>query len=117
MDATFGAAFGLLIVGIMPLSSLGIEQIDFSISWPGHVWLVLLSLSCQVIGWIAIAFALPRLPAAHTSFALLLQPALTILWGVIILSENPSTQQVAGMILIFSAIIAVTLFGRTDRSG
>ena len=106
----------MLVVGIMPLSSLGIEKIDFTISWPEHGWLVMLSLSCQVIGWISIAYALPRLPAAHTSFALLLQPVLTILWSIIILSETPSTQQVTGMALIFSAIIAVTLFGRTEGS-
>jgi drug/metabolite transporter (DMT)-like permease len=68
------------------------------------------------MGWIAITYALPRLPAAHTSFAVLLQPILTILWGILLLSEKPSTQQALGMFLIFSAIIAVTLFGRADNT-
>ena len=114
MDATAGATTGLLIVGIMPLSSIGFEKIDFSISMPGHAWLIALAVSCQVIGWIAITYALPRLPAAHTSFAVLLQPVLTILWGVLLLEEEPSAQQIAGMAMIFSSIIAVTLFGRAD---
>ena len=100
----------------MPPTSLGIEAIDHSITWPNHGWLLLLAISCQVIGWIAITYALPRLPAAHTSFAVLLQPILTIVWGVIILNESPSLQQTAGMILIFSAIIAVTLFGAAEES-
>ena len=113
-DATTGATLGILILGSMPLTSVGIEAIDHSITWPNHGWLILLALSCQVIGWIAITYALPRLPAAHTSFAVLLQPILTIIWGVILLNESPSLQQSAGMALIFAAIIAVTLFGATE---
>ena len=116
LDATVGAATGLLIIGILPLSSLDIEPIDFSFTWPGHGWIILLAVSCQVIGWIAITYALPRLPAAHTSFAILLQPVLTILWGVIILSEKPSIQQIGGMSLIFAAIIAVTVFGTAEAT-
>jgi len=116
LDATAGAATGLLIIGILPLSNLGIEPIDYSFTWPGHGWIILLSVSCQVIGWIAITYALPRLPAAHTSFAILLQPVLTILWGVIILSEKPSIQQIGGMSLIFAAIIAVTVFGTAEST-
>ncbi len=116
LDATAGAATGLLVVGILPLSSLDIEPIDFSFTWPGHGWIILLAVSCQVIGWIAITYALPRLPAAHTSFAILLQPVLTILWGVIILSEKPSIQQIGGMSLIFAAIIAVTMFGTAETT-
>ena len=110
------SATGLLIAGILPLSRLDIEPIDFSFTWPGHGWIILLAASCQVMGWIAITYALPRLPAAHTSFAILLQPVLTILWGVIILSEKPSIQQIGGMSLIFAAIIAVTMFGTAETT-
>ena len=115
-DATAGATIGLLVLGSMPLSGGGIEAIDHTITWPGHGWLLLLAITCQVVGWIAITYALPRLPAAHTSFAVLLQPVLTIVWGVLLLSESPSVQQSTGMILIFAAIIAVTLFGATEDS-
>ena len=115
-DATAGATIGLLVHGSMPLSGVGIEAIDHTITWPGHGWLLLLAITCQVVGWIAITYALPRLPAAHTSFAVLLQPVLTIVWGVLLLSESPSVQQSTGMILIFAAIIAVTLFGAAEDS-
>ena len=110
-DATLGATVGLLFLGMMPLEPLGVQQINFEITWPDHAWLLTLALSCQVAGWIAITFALPRLPGAHTSFAVLIQPVLTIIWGIFLLNESPSPQQSAGMILIFAAIIAVTIFG------
>ncbi|HJM18219.1 MAG TPA: DMT family transporter [Candidatus Thalassarchaeaceae archaeon] len=111
LDATLGATIGLLILGTIPLDHLEIEPIDFQFFWPGHVWLLLLALSCQVAGWIAITYALPRLPGAHTSFAVLLQPVLTIIWGLLILDENPSIQQSAGMFLILGAIVSVTIYG------
>ena len=114
LDATAGAATGLLIIGILPLANLGIENIDFSFTWPGHGWLILLAVFCQVIGWIAITYALPRLPAAHTSFAILMQPTLTIIVGVLLLHEKPSIQQIGGMSMIFAAIIAVTVFGTAE---
>ena len=68
------------------------------------------------MGWLAIAYSLPRLPAAHTSFAILLQPTFTILWGIIFLSESPSFQQGIGMFLILGSIIGVTVYGSVDSS-
>ena len=106
-----GATIGLLVLGSMPLGSIGVEQIDFEITWPGHGWLLALAMACQVVGWIAITHALPRLPGAHTSFAVLIQPVLTIIWGIFILDETPSFQQSLGMVMILVAIIAVTLYG------
>jgi len=116
LDATAGAALGLLILGLLPLQSASIDPIDLQPTWPGHAWLILLALVCQVGGWTAIAYALPRLPAAHTSFAILLQPVLTIIWGVLLLDESPSTNQTLGIILVLAAIIAVTAFGSVPSS-
>jgi len=113
-DATSGAAIGLLIIGLLPLQFLSIESIDLQPVWPGHAWLILLAISCQAAGWMAITYALPRLPAADTSFAVLLQPVLTIIWGLLLLNENPSIQQSAGIILILGSVIAVTAFGNTE---
>ena len=76
LDATAGAALGLLVLGLLPLSSLAIEPMELQPTWPGHGWLIVLAMLCQVAGWLAIAHALPRLPAAHTSFAILLQLSL-----------------------------------------
>lgn len=112
LDATAGAALGLFVLGLLPLSSIAIEPLDMQPTWPGHAWLIVLALLCQVAGWLAIAHALPRLPAAHTSFAVLLQPVLTLVWGYFILHQDGHTQnQVIGIFLVLAAIIAVTLYG------
>ena len=117
LDATAGAALGLLVLGLLPLSSVAIEPLELQPTWPGHGWLILLALLCQVAGWLAITHALPRLPAAHTSFALLLQPVLTLVWGYVILhQEGHSQNQVFGIFLVLAAIIAVTLYGSVGGS-
>ena len=113
-DSTIGCALGLLILSFLPLKSIHVEPIDFQPTFPVHAWLLLLAILSQVIGWLAIAYSLPRLPAAYTSFAILLQPTLTIVWGVILLSESPSIQQSIGMFLILGSIIGVTVYGSVE---
>ncbi len=117
LDATAGAALGLLVLGLLPLSSVAIEPLELQPTWPGHGWLIVLAMLCQVAGWLAIAHALPRLPAAHTSFAVLLQPVLTLVWGYVILHQDGHSQnQVIGIFLVLAAIIAVTLYGSASSA-
>ena len=117
LDATVGAALGLLVLGLLPLSSMAIEPLELQPAWPGHGWLILLALLCQVAGWLAIAHALPRLPAAHTSFAILLQPVLTLIWGYFILhQEGHSQNQAIGVFLVLVAIVTVTLYGSASTA-
>ncbi len=117
LDATAGAALGLLVLGLLPLSGYAIEPLDLQPIWPGHGWLIVLALLCQVAGWLAIAHALPRLPAAHVSFAVLLQPVLTLVWGYAILDQDGHSQnQVMGIFLVLAAIIAVTLYGSASSA-
>ncbi len=116
LDATAGAALGLLILGLLPLQSASIDPIELQPSWPGHAWLVVLAIVCQVGGWTAIAYALPRLPAAHTSFAILLQPVLTLIWGVVLFDEDPSTNQSIGILMVLISIITVTVYGSASSS-
>ena len=116
-DSTVGCALGLLILSFLPLQSIYVEPIDFEPRFPTHGWLLALALLSQVMGWLAIAYSLPRLPAAYTSFAILLQPTFTIIWGIILLSESPSLQQAIGMFLILGSIIAVTTSGTVKDGG
>jgi len=115
-DSTLGCAFGLFILSFLPLQSIHVVPIDFEPKLPVHGWLLLLAILSQVVGWLAIAYSLPRLPAAYTSFAILLQPTLTIVWGIVLLSESPSIQQVIGMTLILGSIIGVTVYGSVESS-
>jgi drug/metabolite transporter (DMT)-like permease len=115
-DSTVGCALGLLLLSFLPLQSIHVDPINFEPTLPVHGWLLLLAILSQVVGWLAIAYSLPRLPAAYTSFAILLQPTLTIVWGIVLLSESPSIQQVIGMILILGSIIGVTVYGSVEFS-
>jgi drug/metabolite transporter (DMT)-like permease len=41
---------------------------------------------------------------------------LTIVWGIVLLGEDPSSQQTIGMFLILMAVIGVTLKGAVEAT-
>jgi drug/metabolite transporter (DMT)-like permease len=112
MEATAGAALAALIMGMFG------DGIQFAPSWPAHGWLLALALSSQVAGWLLISYALPRLPAAETATIILLQPVLTMIWGVLIFDEQPSAIQLvgAGLVLAGVGFVAMTSSRRTPKA-
>lgn len=108
-DATLSTAVICLLVGI-PLGELELVP-----TWPAHGWLLILALGIQVCGWLLISISLPRLPAALTSVVLTIQPVASVLLGVWILSEAPSTLQLVGVILILAGLLLATLRVRSSR--
>jgi drug/metabolite transporter (DMT)-like permease len=106
--ATLSAAIVTLPVGA------GLGELELRPTWPEHGWLVLLALTSQVVGWLLIAAALPRLPAALTSVTLTLQPALSVVFAVILLNEDPSSVQLAGVAVIIGGVVLATA-GRRSR--
>ncbi|MGA7271131.1 MAG: DMT family transporter [Acidimicrobiia bacterium] len=103
MDATAGALISTSLAGIV------FGGLDVVPGWPSHGWLVALALVAQVGGWLAIGYALPRLPAAETSTFILIQPVLTMAWGAIIFSERPSPLQLSGAALVLAGVGMVAL--------
>lgn len=101
MEATFGATVALLILGVIQ------GGLDFEFSWPAHGWLLVLAIGCQAIAWLMITYALPRLPAVETATIILIQPALTMVWGAIIFDERPSGLQIIGAIIIMGGVTVV----------
>ena len=101
-EATTAAVVFAAVAGI------AISDVDFVPSWPEHAWLALLAISSQVVGWLLISIALPRLPAALTSVLITIQPVGSVILGVIIFSEAPSLLQLVGVACIFSGIIVAT---------
>lgn len=113
LDATAGAAIGALVLGQFDSS------FSYAITWPKHGWLVAVALMAQVAGWLAISYALPRLPAIDTSVMLLVQPAAAILWARLVLDEVPSVIQWAGVALVIVgvALLAAGPRGQVDSAG
>ncbi len=109
LDATIGAAIGSLLAGAAD------PDFSFAFTWPAHGWLLTLALVSQVCGWLLIAMALPRLPALETSVMLLLQPMLTVLWGLLLFAEYLSALQWAGVALVLGGVGALTLRGSVER--
>jgi drug/metabolite transporter (DMT)-like permease len=103
LDATAASAVVAALAGVV------VGDLDLVPSWPGHGWLVLLAVSSQVLGWLLISVSLPRLPAALTSVLLLLQPATTVLLAFVILDEQPSALQLAGVAVVLSGVALATL--------
>ena len=102
LDSTMGMALGaLLCVLVDP---------GFSIvpAWPSHAWLVLLAVGSQVIGWLLIGTALPRLSALETSIMLLGQPVFAVIWGAVFFAERFSLFQWIGTAVVLGGVLLST---------
>lgn len=110
LDATAGTAIGGLLFGLAD------GQLDVAWTWPGHGWLLMLALLPQVIGWLLINHALPRLPAIETSVLLLLQPMGSVLWGYLLFAEVLSWIQWLGAGLLLTGVALVSVVGRAEPS-
>lgn len=110
-DATLGAVVVAGLAGVV--SDPGFSLVP---TWPAHAWLVLAGLGPQVIGWLAILYALPRLPALETSVILLMQPVLTVVWAWWLLGETPSWVQLGGVGLVLLGVTAVSIAGARRRA-
>ncbi len=101
-DATAGAALGSLLLGLVfgglwPLPG-----------WAALGWLLVLAISSQTLGWLAVTFSLPRLPAAVSALLLLLQPVAALVLAAVILGEVPDLLQVAGAVLVCGGVLAAS---------
>ena len=106
-DATVASTVVVAAIGI----ALG--ELDLVPHWEAQVWLLLLALSSQVLGWLLITISLPRLPAVLTSILLMLQPLLAVIFAALLVDERPSSLQLAGA----GAILAGVLLASSTRRG
>ena len=83
-------------------------SLDLAWSWPAHGWLLVLAMGSQVVGWLLIAYVLPRLPAVETSILLLLQPMATVLWAWLLFGEALSLVQWSGVLLVLAGVALPT---------
>ena len=73
-----------------------------------------LALTSQVLGWLLIAAALPRVPAAVSSVVLTLQPVMAVLLAIVLVDEDPSAVQLAGILVVVCGIVLATARGRSE---
>lgn len=106
--ATAVAGVASLLVGWL------LGEIDLTLTWPAHGWLLLLGLGVHAGGWLLISIGLPRLPAAVTSVLLTIQPVASVLLGRLIFVEIPSPLQLAGVGLVVAGLL---LTGRDRVAG
>ena len=110
-DATLGAAAATLALGLPDPAFTWVP------TWPGHGWLLALALGSQVVGWLLITHALPRLPALETSMMLLVQPIATLIWGRLLFDERLSSGQRLGALMVLGGVAAVSLASTFRRPG
>jgi drug/metabolite transporter (DMT)-like permease len=100
-DVTLAAALTTLAGGLV------VGDLDLVPSWPAHAWLVVLAVTSQVLGWLIISVSLPRLPAAHASILLTIQPVGSVILAAIIFAEAPTALQLAGVAALLAGLLAV----------
>lgn len=109
-DATLGVVLVCFVLGLLFDRGFSLRPV-----WPAHGWLLGLALASHSLGWLAIATALPRLPALDTSILLLLQPTLTVVWGVLLFREDPSPGQWLGVVLVLAGVALASIAGAARR--
>ena len=110
-DATLFGGLGTLIFGPF-LDS------DFHLlpNLQSHVYLAILGNLCQVLGWLIISIALPRLPAALTALILLIQPLGGIGIAILFLGEHPTLIQLLGGTVILAGVVYASRAPRAPLS-
>ena len=102
-DATLVSAVLVLPVGLVG------GDLDLRPGLEAQVWLILLAVSSQVVGWLLITVSLPRLPAVVTSILLTLQPVATVVLAAILIDEDPSLLQLLGAATILSGLLIASV--------
>jgi drug/metabolite transporter (DMT)-like permease len=98
-EATLASAVVIVPIGLV------LGNLDFTPSLESTVWLIVLALSSQVLGWLLISVSLARLPTALTSVLLTLQPLLAVVFAAWLVDERPSPLQLVGAAAILAGLI------------
>jgi drug/metabolite transporter (DMT)-like permease len=98
LDSTMGMIAAALVSAVFD------PHFTFAPGLAATMWLVLLAIGSQVIGWLLIGTALPKLPVVETSVLLLGQPVFTVIWGVLWFDERLSALQWLGSAIVLAGV-------------
>ncbi|OBK47456.1 DMT family transporter [Mycobacterium kubicae] len=82
--------------------------VDFTPAWSSIGWLVLVTVTGQLLGWLLVAFCSPRLPSDVSSALLLLTPVGAVVLGALVLRERPTPLQLTGCAVVLVASYVAT---------
>lgn len=98
------ATVSLLTAFLLSLAALA-EGTSLMIPTAGDLgWLLAYGILAHALGWILITSSLTEVTAAEVGIALLLQPALSLLWDVIFFGRTFTTIEVFGVVVTLAAI-------------
>ena len=98
-DATAGATVGALLLGV------AFGGLQLAISWRPLGWLLVLTMTSGIVGWLLITWSLPRLPAALSALILLLEPAGAMVLAAVVLGQPQSLLQITGAALVCGGVL------------
>jgi drug/metabolite transporter (DMT)-like permease len=94
-----------LTTALIIAAVVGAEGESFAIpSWGDAGWLFLYGLVPQVLGWVMISNAMPRVGTAQVGLVLLLQPAFAFIWDGVFFGRHFSGPEMAGAVITLVAI-------------
>lgn len=75
-------------------------------------WLALSAICGQVVGWLLVARAAPKLTSESASVLLLLTPIGSLVLGALVLAQRPTALQLAGSLVILGCAAIMATIGR-----
>lgn len=102
-----------LVTALIIAAVVGVEGESFAIpSWSDAGWLFLYGLVPQVLGWVMISNAMPRVGTAQVGLVLLLQPAFAFIWDGVFFGRHFSAPEMIGATLALVSIYMGSLKAR-----
>ncbi len=107
------STFSAIFLGLATLFT----EADAMIPPTPYAWFILFSLAlvAQAVGWWAISMSLPKIDAHRGGLALLLQPVLATVWGLLFFAEHLTILQLTGAAITLAAIYVGTVRRRARR--
>jgi drug/metabolite transporter (DMT)-like permease len=82
---------------------LAAHDLDLTPGWSTAGWLILVTITGQLLGWMLVAFFTPKLPSEVGSALLMLMPIGAVILGALVLGERPSPLQLVGCAVVLVA--------------
>jgi drug/metabolite transporter (DMT)-like permease len=87
-------------------------RLDLTPGWGALAWLLLVAVAGQILAWLLLGSALPRLAASTGSVLLLIQPVVALGLSAALLGQRPTPLQLAGAAAVLAAVV---LLSRRER--